>query len=316
MPNCTVVVKITFDCINLIKVTGSIGRRFGEELVHTQKAQSKWISRLFRCSSQSQNRKVKKWGRFGEEGGPDAQSCPIIPASTDQEHRGATVDFRDHEVRLAVFKNAVHELRLPLSNIGDLTDTILATKKDVLDTQTLADVTEIQNSVEGTLSVVDTIATLLRVEIVQPVRIAMDISIPIHEAVRRAQSTVNLAGQTINVEVADNVARLEIASESIAEATFLLLIQSSQTAPPHSQIWLSVSQNEEFVTVTVHSEKGVTLLEQASLGVGGLQLLTVDRIIALHHGEFWLSTDLDSNAEYGYRLPVATASEPAKMTVL
>src|SRR5258708_6791497 len=152
MPNCTVVVKITFDCINLIKVTGSIGRRFGEELVHTQKAQSKWISRLFRCSSQSQNRKVKKWGRFGEEGGPDAQSCPIIPASTDQEHRGATVDFRDHEVRLAAFKNVVHELRLPLSNIGDLTDTILATKKDVLDTKTQAIVNAITNSLKRSLS--------------------------------------------------------------------------------------------------------------------------------------------------------------------
>ena len=104
--------------------------------------------------------------------------------------------------RLTLFKSAVHELRLPLSNIWDLADTILVTKKDILDAQTLADVTKIQNSAECVLSLVDTLATLVRVEIVQPPPVIMDISIPIHEAVRRAQPALNAAGQSVTIDLA------------------------------------------------------------------------------------------------------------------
>ncbi len=112
------------------------------------------------------------------------------------------------------------------------------------------------------------------------------------------------------------LAQVEIASEPIAQATSLLLIRSSRLASQNDEIWLSVAQYDGFVTVTIRSEKVIEMLAQSSPGAGALELLTVDRIIGLHHGEFWLGNAPDGSAEYSYRLPIATTSEPADMSTL
>ncbi len=225
------------------------------------------------------------------------------------------MDLATSEInRVDLLKSAIHELRSPLAAIFDLTDTILATKSNILDEQTVADVTEIQSSAQRVLSVVDTVVELMRVEIADRRCVNTDVRLPIQEAVRRTKETFDSHNQRLRVSVAPELPNAVIDPDCIVQTTAILLSHASQFMPRGEEFSLSVRLSEAFITISIGattaselcaSEGAIQIPAKYVKGVFGLELLTVDRVMALHNGKFWLNKDADDSLRYHYRLPVA-----------
>ncbi len=218
--------------------------------------------------------------------------------------------------RVDLLKSAIHEVRSPLAAIFDLTDTILATKSHTLDEQTLTDVTEIQSSTEHILSVVDTLVKLMSVEIADRRCVNMDIALPIQEAVRRTKDTLDSRNQLLRVSIAPGLPQVVIAPDYIVQTTLMLLSHISRFTAQDGGIVVSVNLGDAFITVSVGASKSWELTAPESAiqiparyvkGVLGLELLTIERIMAQHEGTFWVSNGDDDNIRYHYRLPISLA---------
>jgi len=227
------------------------------------------------------------------------------------------MDHTENDInRVELLKSAIHEVRSPLAGIYDLTEAILAAKSPGLNKQTMADFTEIHSSTQHILSVVDSLVALMMVEIADRRCVNMDIALPIKEAVRRAKETLDSRGQLVRVSIAAGLPPVVIDPDYIVQVTFMLLSHVSRFAPEHGEIALSVNLKDAFITVSIGlsqpselaaSKRAIRIPAQYVKGVLGLELLTVDRVMAQHDGKFWVSKDADESLRYHYRLPISLA---------
>jgi K+-sensing histidine kinase KdpD len=206
--------------------------------------------------------------------------------------------------QLELFKNAIHAVRSPVSSIWDLADTVLATKQESLDKQTCADIVEIQRSAQNLLAMIDAIGMLIRIEIIQPSPVSMNLSGVVAEAIRRYDASQDANGRTVRVTLPSQLPLVHLAPELIAQATFLLICQCSYLTTQNAEIILSINVNDGFVTVSITAEHPTDV---SSSGIWDLELLTVDRIMAQHQGRFWIEKCADQITGYHYSLPADAA---------
>ncbi len=205
------------------------------------------------------------------------------------------------EDQLDLLKNAIHAVRSPASSIWDLADTVLATKQETLDEQTRTDIAQIQDLARQVLAAADAMAMLMRVEIVEPSLVSVEIADVVGEAIRRYDASHGVNRKTVHVSLPPEMPLVDVAPEWIAQATYMLICQCSYRASQNTEINLSITMNDGFVTVSIIAEHPADI---AFNGIWALELLTVDRIMMQHQGKFWTEKCADQIAGYNYSLPV------------
>jgi len=225
------------------------------------------------------------------------------------------MDHTENDInRVELLKSAIHEVRSPLAGIYDLTEAILGAQSPDLNEKTMADFSEIHSSTQHILSVVDSLVALMMVEIADRRCVNMEIALPIKEAVRRTKETLDSRSQLLRLTIAPGLPQIVIDLDYIVQATVTVLSHVSLFTAQDGEIALSVNLIDSFITVSVGvsqaselaaSKSAIRIPAQYVQGVLGLELLTVDRIIAQHHGKFWVSKDADDSLRYHYRLPVS-----------
>ncbi len=220
--------------------------------------------------------------------------------------------------RMELFKRVVHQVRSPLSNIFDLADAMIATKKDLLDEQTLEDILAIQDSAQRSLSFFDAIVDLTSIEIMGPRGAHYGICVALDEATRQIKESLTARNQSLSVCIAPGLPDVWFDPEHIARITSIFLSHVSSVAPHGSEIGLSAYLDLAYITVsigigqgiaTANTLKTVEIPSRDTKGFFALELLTVDRLLTLHHGGFWVSQDRNGNARYHFQVPVNGAEE-------
>jgi len=216
-----------------------------------------------------------------------------------------------------------HEVRTPLAMIKGATDLLLEGKPGPLTRQQRIFLETISQNCERTIALAEDLliqarieAGLFRVEL-QPV----DLKSVTRQVVRDMGPLVARQNQSIRLEYPQVLPRIHADPRRLRQVLTNLLHNASRHTSPGGHIYVSISENDQTVVVSVtddgagmSADERRKLFEKFSsgrpLGNGtGLGLVIVKQIVELHGGRILVDTSLGRGTTFLFTLPKLTGED-------